>query len=35
MLNNMDLQSEERNFCEESKRAVKPQIVAQYNRHMG
>jgi len=31
----MDPPPEEGNFCDESKRAVKPQIVAQYNRHMG
>jgi len=35
MLTNMDLPPEEGNFCDDSKRAVKPQIVAQYNRHMG
>ena len=31
----MDLPPEEGNFCGESKRAVKPQIVARYNRNMG
>ena len=32
---NMDLASEEGNFCDDSKRGVKPQIVARYNGHMG
>jgi len=31
----MDPPPEEGNFCGESKRAVKPQIVARYNWHMG
>jgi hypothetical protein len=31
----MDPPSEEGNFCDDSKRGVKPQIVARYNRHMG
>jgi hypothetical protein len=35
MLTNMDPPPEEGNFCDDSKRAVKPQIVARYNRHMG
>ena len=35
LLTNMDPPPEDRNFCGESKRAVKPQIVARYNRHMG
>ena len=35
MLTNMDLPPEEGNFCDDSKRAVKPQTVAWYNRHMG
>jgi len=26
---------EEGNFCDDSKRAMKPQVVARYNRHMG
>jgi len=34
MLTNMDLLPEEGNFCDDSKRAMKPQIVAWYNRHM-
>jgi hypothetical protein len=34
MLTNMDPPPEERNFCDDSKRAMKPQIVAWYNRHM-
>ena len=32
---NMDLPPEEGNFCDDSKRAMKPQIVARYNWHMG
>ena len=35
MLTNMDPPLEEGNFCDDSKQAVKPQIVAQYNWHMG
>jgi len=35
MLTNMDPPPVEGNFCDDSKRAVKPQIVAWYNRHMG
>jgi len=35
MLTNMDLPPEEGNFCDDSKRAVKPQIVAWYNWHNG
>jgi hypothetical protein len=35
LLTNMDPPPEEGNFFDESKRAVKPQIVARYNRHMG
>ena len=35
MLSNMDPPTEEGNFCDDSKRGVKPQIVAGYNRHMG
>ena len=35
ILTNMDTPPEEGNFCDDSKRAVKPQIVAWYNRHMG
>jgi hypothetical protein len=35
ILTNMDSPPEEGNFCDERKRAVKPQIVARYNRHMG
>ena len=35
MLTNMDLLPEEGNFCDDSKRAVKPQIMARYSRHMG
>ena len=35
MLTNMDPPPEEGNFCDDSKRAVEPQIVAWYNRHMG
>jgi len=35
MLTNMDPPPEEGNFCDDSKRAVKPQIMAWYNRHMG
>jgi hypothetical protein len=35
MLTNMDQPPEEGNFCDDSKRAVKPQIVARYNWHMG
>jgi len=31
----MDPPPEEGNFCDNSKQAVKPQIVARYNRHMG
>ena len=34
MLTNMDPPPEEGNFCDDSKRAVKPQIMARYNRHM-
>jgi hypothetical protein len=34
MLTNMDLPSEEGNYCDDSKRGVKPQIVARYNWHM-
>ena len=34
MLINMDPPQEEGNFCDDSKRAVKPQIMAQYNQHM-
>jgi hypothetical protein len=32
---NMDPPPEEGNFCDDSKRAVKSQIVERYNRHMG
>ena len=35
MLTNMDPPPEEGNFYDDSKRAVKAQIVAQYNRHIG
>ena len=35
ILTNMDPPPKEGNFSGNSKRAVKPQIVAQYNRHMG
>ena len=35
LLTNMDPSPEEGNFCGESKQAVKPQIVARYNWHMG
>ena len=35
MPTNMDPPPEEGNFCDDSKRAVKPQIVARYSRHMG
>jgi len=35
MLTNMDPPPEEGNFCDDSKRAVKPQIVARYNRQHG
>ena len=35
MPNKMDPPPEEGNFCDDSKRAVKPQIVARNNRHMG
>ena len=35
MLTNMDQPPEEGNFCVDSKRAVKPQILARYKRHMG
>ena len=35
ILTNMDTPSEEGNICDDSKRAVKPQIVARYNGHMG
>ena len=35
ILTNRDPPPEEGNFCDDSKRAVKPQIVARYNRHMG
>ena len=35
VLTNMDPLPEEGNFCDDSKRAVKPQIVGRYNRHMG
>jgi len=35
LLTNMDPPPEEGNFCDESKRGVMPQIMAQYNRHMG
>jgi hypothetical protein len=35
LLTNMDLPPEEGNFCDDSKRVMKPQIVARYNRHMG
>ena len=35
ILTNMDPPPEEGNFCDDRKRAVKPQIVARYNRHMG
>ena len=31
MLTNMDLPPAEGNFCDDSKRAVNPQIVARYN----
>jgi hypothetical protein len=31
----MDPPPEEGNFCDDSKRAVKPQIVERFNRHMG
>ena len=35
MLTNMDPPPEEGNFCDDSKQAVKPQIVARYNQQMG
>ena len=35
MLTNMGPPSEEGNFCDDSERGLKPQIVARYNRHMG
>ena len=35
MLTDMDPPPEQGNFCDDSKRDVKPQIVARYNRHMG
>jgi len=35
MLTNMHPPPEEGNFCDDSKRAVKPQIVARYNQHVG
>jgi len=35
MLTNMDPPPEEGKFCDDSKRAAKPQIMARYNRHMG
>ena len=35
LLTNMNPPPEDGNFCDDSKRAVKPQIVARYNRHMG
>ena len=35
LLTNMDTPPEEGNFCGENKRAVKPQIMARYNQHMG
>jgi len=35
MLTNMDPPPEEGNFCDDTKRAVKSQMVALYNRHMG
>jgi len=35
LLTNMDPPPEEGNFCDDRKRAMKPQIVARYNRHMG
>lgn len=35
LLTNMDPPPEEGNFCDDSKRTVKPQIVERYNRHMG
>ena len=35
MLTNMDLPPEEGNFCADSRRAVKPQIMARNNQHMG
>jgi len=35
MLTNMDQPPEEGNFLDDTKRAVKPQIVARYNHHMG
>jgi len=35
VLTNMDPPPEEGNFCDDSKRAVKPQIMAQYNQNMG
>jgi len=31
----MDLPPEEGNFCDDNKRAMKPQIVEPYNQHMG
>jgi len=34
MLTNMDPPPEDGNFCDDSKRDVKPQIMARYNRHM-
>ena len=34
MLTNMDLPPDEGNFCGDSRCAVKPQIMARYNRHM-
>ena len=35
MMTNMDPPSEEGNFCDDSKRGMKPQILARYNRQMG
>ena len=35
ILTNLDPPQEEGNFCDDSKRTVKLQIVARYNRHMG
>jgi len=35
MLTNMDPPPAEGNFCDDSNRPVKPNIVEQYNRHMG
>jgi len=34
-LTNTNLPPEEGNFCDDSKRTVKSQIVAQYSQHMG